>query len=255
MTTPSEPIGADYNARGSAAGKPRPLVLTPLVLLLAAVFVFRADGAITAAARRLSIAGDLRRTLETLQQFGDFATLLLAAAFIWLLDPRRRARLADLAVAAAFTWLVVQALKMLLGRPRPKFDDPAYFCGPFGVYPLEIKGELVLRHSWEFWAGISSNLWSMPSSHTAAAAVLGLFLARLYPALRWLMVAWIALVGLSRVLLGSHYAADVLAGAGVGLLAASAAIDNAWGRRLLGLERGRGDGGGNGANGGGNRGD
>ena len=55
----------------------------------------------------------------------------------------------------------------------------------------------------------------MPSSHTAHAVVLGVFLARLYPPLKPMAVTLVVLVGVSRVLLGAHYPSDVVVGGAV----------------------------------------
>jgi membrane-associated phospholipid phosphatase len=126
----------------------------------------------------LQLGGDLKRELEFVQQFGDVVSLLIIGAAIALLDPKMRRRLWDGLVAVAVTAVGFEVLKIVIGRPRPKFGDPWHFCGPLGVYP--VRGG-VLRHSWEIWGGISSDLWSMPSSHTAAATALAVVLARLYP--------------------------------------------------------------------------
>lgn len=164
------------------------------------------------------LGGDVRRELESLQQYGQGAVTLLVAWAIWLLDHRRRRRLLDWVVAALLAAAVAFPLKMLIGRPRPRFDDPRHFLGPFGAYPL---GEDVgVRHAWEFWAGISSDLWSMPSSHTVFAVVMSVVLGVWYPRLRPLVVVMALLVAVSRVLFGAHYVSDVCVGAAVGLLVA-----------------------------------
>ena len=219
------------------AGAPaRRLWVPPLIwagILAAALVPF--DGAISgwAATAKLKLGGDLRRELEMLQQYGDLATLLLTAAIVALLDRAQRHRLWDLAVAAVFTSIVVTAMKMLVGRPRPEFGDPLYFLGPLGSYPIDAK--VGVRHAWEFWAGISSKLWSMPSSHTSAAVVLSVFLCRLYPRIRPLAIAMPVLVGACRVLFTSHYPSDVAVGAMVGLAAARPAIEGLWGTRLVAM--------------------
>lgn len=165
------------------------------------------------------LGGDIRRELESLQQYGQGAVTLLVAWAIWLLDPPRRRRLLDWLLAVLIAAAVTLPMKMLIGRPRPKFDDPGYFCGPFGAYPL--GHETGVRHAWEVWAGISSDLWSMPSSHTVYAVVMSVFLATVYPRLRPLAVLMAILVAVSRVLFGAHYPSDVLVGAAVGLAVAA----------------------------------
>lgn len=181
-----------------------------------------------------ALPSDIRGELRMLEQYGALGSLVLVAAIVWLADPKRRANLADLAAAAAISALTLLTLKMAIGRPRPSFlaDDPAAattFLTPFGAYPL--GDPPIERHAWELWGGISSNLWSMPSNHTASAAVLSVWLVTVYPRLRPLAWTMIVVVASCRVLFGAHYPSDVAVGAGVGLLVASFVI-----RRQLGAE-------------------
>lgn len=241
------PIGAVHIALSPLAPAARWLrrpryrhTLLPLVLgLIAAAVLFPLDGTLGGAINGLDergpdggrlLGGDVVRELGALQQFGGLSSILIVAVGIWLLDPGRRARLWDLAAATVSTSVVVWCCKAVIGRPRPKFDEPGLILGPFAAYPLG-PGEGV-HHAWEFWAGISSDLWSMPSSHTSAATALAVFLAMTYPRLRWLVVAWVALVAFSRVLFGAHWPSDVVLGAAVGYSVSHAAVSGRWGERL-----------------------
>lgn len=188
------------------------------------------------AAAPIRLGGDFRREAEFIQQYGQFTCTAIAIIVIVLLD-RDRARLrrlADWLAGAVVALAGVNILKMTVGRPRPKFDDPWGFLGPAGTYPVRPEDPAVgLRHAWEFWGGISSDLWSMPSSHTAYAVVMSVALAAMYPRLRGFAIVMAVLVGVCRVLLNSHYPSDVIAGAMLGYLAASAAFRHGWGQRFL----------------------
>lgn len=192
--------------------------LGPATLAGMAIACIPFDGRISrvAIAAKEHVGGDIRRALETWQQFGDLSTVIFVMVLIGLLDTRRLAHCMQLAIGAVLTFLIVQGLKMGIGRPRPRFEDPGAFLFPWGTY--ELDADIGPRHAWEIGSGISSDLWSMPSGHTAAAVVLGIFLVWLYPKLRPLASMLVGIVGLSRVLLGAHYPSDVLMGAAIAWL-------------------------------------
>ncbi len=192
------------------------------------------DGAAIEFARRfgengdLRLGGDLRRELLFVQQWGDFVCTVLVLTAIYLMDAARRARLWDAVGAIAVTAAAYQSLKILIGRPRPKYGDPmAFFTS---VRPYDLDG--TARYSWELWGGISSNLWSMPSSHSAAAMCLSVILMRVYPRLTPLVLPLAFVVAFCRVLFTAHYPSDVVAGLAVGYLGAGVAMDGCWGSGL-----------------------
>lgn len=192
------------------------------LVLSAAAFPFDGRSAELAAWLRERLGGDPKRELEFIGQFGALTSILIVAACVWLLDPGRRAELVRLALAMVAASLGCLVLKMLIGRPRPKFGDPGVLLGPWGAYPID--ADVGVRHAWEVWADISSDLWSMPSSHTAAAVALSAVLARWYRPLTPLVVTLASLVACSRILFGAHYPSDVLMGAAVGWIAARAVL-------------------------------
>ena len=101
-------------------------------------------------------------------------------------------------IAHAIAGLLTNGLKHLVGRPRPKFTH---------------SGEFQFSPTWEF------GLDSFPSGHTTASFAVAAVLAKHFPRAAWIPYGAACLVALSRVLRGSHFPSDVVAGAGLGVLA------------------------------------
>lgn len=198
---------------------------------LAVLILLPWDESISRAFRSVRFGGDIRRELEAAQQYGQALSSLLVAAVIWLQHPAGRRRLADWLAAFVITGILATFLKMFLGRPRPLLDEPDMFLGPLGAYPL--GPEVGIRHAWEIWGGISSKLWSMPSSHSAYIAVMAVFIGSAYPRLRIIVYPMVAIVALARVQTGAHYLTDVIAGAALGIAICHTAVTFRWGQRLL----------------------
>jgi membrane-associated phospholipid phosphatase len=191
-----------------------------VALLVAFPVALAADRHVATFFQSVKVGGDVRRELEFIQQFGAVTSCLVVAAPIALLDPARRSLLPRAALAIIATSAAAWTLKVLVGRPRPRLEEPYRFLGPWNDHTYSKNGETVTMHAWEFWRG-PSDLWSMPSSHTAAACALAVVIARLYPRLTPLMIALACIVGAARVVLGAHYPSDVVIGAALGATIAS----------------------------------
>lgn len=189
------------------------------------------DPGVEAWAAGLKKRNDFWVELDALQQYGQAGTSVIAAVLIWTLDPLRRRRLLDWAAAAAVVWVATFSIKTLVGRPRPRLDDPFGFLWPWGAW--DFGGSTGVRHAWEVGRGISSDLWSMPSSHAAFAVVMSVFLTRLYPALRGFAVVMVLVVAAGRVLFRAHYLSDVLVGAGLAWALTAWAVGGYWGVQAL----------------------
>jgi undecaprenyl-diphosphatase len=134
---------------------------------------------------------------------GAIAALVLAG---WLRqDADLRARGLVGAATVAGAGVLDQVLKNTLCRARPSAPEAGAFFINFPCFPAEYAYA------------------SFPSGHATTAFATAVLLTLWYP--RW-AGAWLglaALVGLSRVVLGSHFPSDVLAGALLGSAVALAA--------------------------------
>ncbi len=100
-------------------------------------------------------------------------------------------------LAILLSGVAVQAVKHLVGRPRPGV----------GLSPWLLKG-LTFDSDWH----------SFPSGHSATSFAVAAVLAARWPRAAWAFYLGAALVASGRVVGGSHYPSDVVGGAVLGLL-------------------------------------
>jgi undecaprenyl-diphosphatase len=127
--------------------------------------------------------------------------IVCAAVLIYLAGAcLRRDRIRRLGKALFIGFLAsgaaVQIIKHLLGRARPRITDELLFIGP------------TFRGSYD----------SFPSGHTMTAFCVAYICSRFFPKYSILFYLYGALICCGRVISGSHFPADVLAGALLGLI-------------------------------------
>jgi undecaprenyl-diphosphatase len=93
--------------------------------------------------------------------------------------------------------LIVQVLKHLIGRPRPRMMHNGGF---------------------QFGPSLETGLDSFPSGHAAASFAVATVLAKHFPGLAWPLYGAAAVVAVSRIVRGSHFPTDVAAGLVLGVL-------------------------------------
>ena len=204
-------------ARPRRAVSARPLAWGTLAVALFCPLSMALIDRPLALALRGHLGGNLDGFFKTVTNLGLAEYYLVPAGLAWLvliwkarrgLIPAERRRWRALAwkpgflfLAVAVTGLIENAVKVTLGRTRPRllFDD-----GLYGFHPF--------NHDWA--------MNSFPSGHSQAAwaAMTALvILVPRYDAL-WLLVA--VLVAASRVLTTVHYLSDAVAGSWLGLAGA-----------------------------------
>jgi undecaprenyl-diphosphatase len=197
--------------------KPLPIAIGAFALFVAlALAALYLDGALTLAARRLP--GFVRSIFVYVTMLGDSLYIFLLSAFgivasLLMRGKPGAARAYDAALAtlaarcffvftvAAFSGILSQVLKRIIGRARPRMFDQ------FGEFHFVIPG-------------FPSVYASFPSGHAITAFACAVALSYFVPRLRWALLTLAVLVAVSRVIVGAHYASDVIAGAAIGWLSA-----------------------------------
>lgn len=127
-------------------------------------------------------------------------SLALVAIGWWVQRTDWRQAGIDSLFAHGCVGLLVNGLKHLIGRPRPR-----------------------LTHSgdWHWWPSWESGLDSFPSGHSSATFAVVTVLVKYWPRAAWIGYALATWVAMSRVWRGSHFVTDVVAGMVVGVVIGS----------------------------------
>ncbi len=150
--------------------------------------------------------------------------VLLIILFCWKKESGKRLALV---ITAVNTWLPM--IKAAVMRPRPYME-----------YPDRVQDVADVGNSASL-DDVAAQGYSFPSTHSASAMALYIFLAHEVKK-KWMWIAAIIitfLVGVSRAVAGMHYPTDILAGwalglAGIGIcLLLEKKVKNAWIRHLI----------------------
>ncbi|UCE63544.1 MAG: phosphatase PAP2 family protein [Nitrospirota bacterium] len=177
------------------------LTLSVLTLLGALVPLFKIDYEVVLFLRSIDIK-ILKEIGEIGHRLGKGTTLLLFSVgigivgYVWNRDRLKRAGWQSL-IAHGIAGLIVQIIKILLGRPRPYFMH---------------------QDHWPIGPSLQGGLNTFPSGHSAASFAVAAVLARHFPKAAWIWYAVAGFVAISRIMEGDHFPSDVLAGSLIGFL-------------------------------------
>lgn len=143
--------------------------------------------------------GVVRDVLTANDYLSGYPVHLLFVSIL-LSQVNRKRLVAGYLAAMVGQGLVVDLIKVMVGRGRPLLGKGAYFFQPF-AYPDE-------------------EMTSFPSGDAAAAMALATLLGIYFPKSRWLFWLLALSAAIARVARSRHFISDVVFGAGVGVIVA-----------------------------------
>jgi membrane-associated phospholipid phosphatase len=152
----------------------------------------------------LSFRGDVKRETRFLAQYGQGVCTAITAALIWQLDsnPAHQAMILPMFLAVFLASAFAFLIKRLAGRMRPKHPNAGKFLGPS------------LKHD--------NARESFPSSHSACAMALSVFLVYFYRDAQpghdpsWIFWTLALTTAGLRYVLDAHWPSDVIGGIALG---------------------------------------
>lgn len=182
------------------------LILVATLSAIALSFLFFDEAAIE---WRKTLSPETFAFFRILTDLGKSEILLIPAAIVLIalglfswkgLNRSARASLAQaqllglyVFVAIAGSGLANNLIKILVGRARPRnFEE----LGAFHFAP----------------PGLDSGFQSFPSGHSATAGAMAIVFILIFPRWKWIWLAIAGWVALSRVIVGSHFPSDAIAG-------------------------------------------
>lgn len=203
-----------------------------VLLAVASVVAFSVDLQVLDAVRGTRLGGDVRRLVTLSEVFAHGLGALAIIATVLVLDPRRKRALPRLILCVFLPGLVVNAVKTVVARQRPRDLEFATIQDTFvGWGPALGTGELSQV--------LDSGLRSFPSGHASTATGLALVLALFYPRGTVLFASFALLACFQRLHENAHFLSDTLAGAAIACMIAGWCCDPAGLGRVLDRWEGR----------------
>ncbi len=178
------------------------LLLTILLFACGILMLLESRGVRTTL--QLSFKGDIKRETAFLAQWGQSVATPLATLLVFQLDVPHRKESLLMIGGVLIASIICFIFKRLLGRVRPNRENAGKFLGPS------------LKHA--------NYRESFPSSHSACAIALSVFLAHLYPPAAITFWGLGLATALIRYVLDAHFPSDVCGGIAIGYVSAFIAM-------------------------------
>ncbi|MCS7237097.1 MAG: phosphatase PAP2 family protein [Thermoguttaceae bacterium] len=209
--------GYKTTIRGPSPARVGSLVFAGVGFLVASILALWVDHPLGAWCVADRVPDFVEEICNAAEPFGDGLTVILLLLVLARLVPPARPYLPRVAAISLGSGVLVNVIKQLVPRYRPRHFD-------FALTIWESFGATVAPD------GRSSTIESFPSGHTATAIGLAIGLSWLWPEGRVIFWGLALLVGLQRVETGAHFLSDVLAAAGLSCFVGVALLSE----RLLG---------------------
>jgi membrane-associated phospholipid phosphatase len=165
-------------------------------------------------ASRLDLFAKTSLLCSILKSPGTISFTVVLMLFSWFWSPRSSVVAVLLLASAAASGLFYSLAKWAVGRSRP-LDNAVLNAHPFQIHPFDggLAGLFIPRPDQSF-----------PSGHVSLAFATAAVMAIYYPRGRLFFFTIAGLVAVERILESAHYLSDVVAGSGLGIMAAFCAV-------------------------------
>ena len=227
MTIHEQPAARPDSSRAFGATFLRPFrgrLLIAAALAAAGCLLFWVDLPVAVWFRTHRLPGDLARLVDLSEVFAHgLGVAVLLGVAVALDRPLRQAATARgevlrLVAAAYAGGLIVDVIKAVVTRVRPRAADLAAVGSAFGTFGTAAANADIAAAG---LMGKSVDLMSFPSGHAATAAGLATALCWRYPHGVPVFVALAVAAAAQRVVCSAHYPSDTAFGAALGVAAAA----------------------------------
>ena len=191
-------------------------------LIAGAALITPFDIAVSERLNPHGVPGDVRRILGLSEFFAHGFGVVMILIAIAVLAPSLRRALPRVALCAALPGLLVNLIKLAVGRFRPETYHQWLASQPVDLTPS-------VEQTWIGWfVGWDANsvyefgyaIQSFPSGHAATAVGLAVGLTWLFPRGTKLFFVMAVMASLQRIVFQAHWSSDVLVGAALGWIIA-----------------------------------
>lgn len=205
------------------------LVAAGLAVAAAVIHAISVDEAVSSLLRGWDLPGDLAKAIDLSEVFGHGMGALAILLSVWWLAPTRRSVVWLAMVITLVSGVASNGMKSFFVRVRPHATGSIQIVDPTTVAPPSKTSLGQSPQALDSVEQVPISVWdsrqrSFPSGHAATAWGLAIGLSLVFPRGIVLFACFATLASLQRLTSGAHFPTDILAGAAIAFVVATALL-------------------------------